>query len=160
YTRHDELPAPAEAEAEAPAAVADPLGDIITLMKQRTSVDFSHYKQTTIRRRVLRRMALRNIEDLPAYLTLLRSDDVEVQNLYQDFLIRVTQFFRDPEAFEALKQKVFPAIVDGRPSGSVVRVWVAGCSTGEEVYSLAICLLEYLDSRKENVSVKILATDL
>jgi two-component system CheB/CheR fusion protein len=156
YTRHVDPPA----TAEVPPAVEDPLGDIIKLLKQLTDVDFSHYKQTTIRRRVLRRMALCNIEDLSAYLTLLRSDDAEVQNLYQDFLIRVTQFFRDPEAFEALKQKVFPAIVDGRPSGTVVRVWVAGCSTGEEVYSLAISLLEYLDSRKENLTVKILATDL
>ena len=87
-------------------------------------------------------------------------DDDEVQDLYQDFLIRVTQFFRDPEAFEALKEKVFPAIVDGRPSGSAMRIWVAGCSTGEEVYSLAIGLLEYLDERTANLMVKILATDL
>jgi two-component system CheB/CheR fusion protein len=126
----------------------------------RTTVDFSYYKQTTIRRRILRRMALRNLQEPEDYLTQLRGDDVEVQSLFQDFLIRVTQFFRDPDAFEALKDKVFPAVVNGRPAGSTVRIWVAGCSTGEEVYSLAICLLEYLDNRTENLAVKILATDL
>jgi two-component system CheB/CheR fusion protein len=83
-----------------------------------------------------------------------------VQGLYQDFLIRVTQFFRDPEAFEALKEKAFPALVDGRPAGSPVRIWVAGCATGEEVYSLAMALLEYMDGRAANLGVKILATDL
>jgi two-component system, chemotaxis family, CheB/CheR fusion protein len=105
-------------------------------------------------------MALRNLRDPTEYLDLLRSDEAEVQCLHQDCLTRVTQFFRDPDAFEALKQHVFPAIVDGRPPGSVVRIWVAGCSTGEEVYSLAICLLEYLETRTENLLIKILATDL
>jgi two-component system CheB/CheR fusion protein len=138
----------------------DPIASIINVLRQRTSVDFTHYKQTTIKRRVLRRMALRNLKDPKEYLENLRSDEAEVQSLYQDFLIRVTQFFRDPEAFDALKECVYPAIVDGRPSGSAVRIWVAGCSTGEEVYSLAITLLEYLEGRTENVLIKILATDL
>jgi two-component system, chemotaxis family, CheB/CheR fusion protein len=138
----------------------DRFGEIISLLRVRTTVDFTHYKQTTIRRRILRRMALRNLQDPADYLFQLRSDDTEVQNLYQDFLIRVTQFFRDPEAFEALKEKAFPAIVNERQSGSVIRIWVAGCSTGEEVYSLAIVLTEYLDRRMENLTIKILATDL
>jgi two-component system CheB/CheR fusion protein len=138
----------------------DPIASIINVLRQRTSVDFTHYKQTTIKRRVLRRMALRNLKDPKEYLSTLRGEDAEVQSLYQDFLIRVTQFFRDPEAFEVLKACVFPAIVDGRPPGSPVRIWVAGCSTGEEVYSLAITLLEYLEGRTENVLIKILATDL
>ena len=81
--------------------------------------------------------------------------------LYQDFLIRVTQFFRDPEAFEALKEKVFPPLVQDRSPASPIRIWVAGCSTGEEVYSLAICLLEYLEQpARTSVPIKILATDL
>ena len=142
------------------APEGDPVAEILGLLRMRTAVDFTHYKQTTIRRRIMRRMALRNLHDPREYLTLLRGDDAELQNLYQDFLIRVTQFFRDPEAFDSLKEKVFPAIVNGRAAGSVVRIWVAGCSTGEEVYSLAMCLLEYLDGRTENVSIKILATDL
>ena len=138
----------------------DPLASIIDVLRLRMAVDFTHYKQSTIRRRVLRRMALRNLKSPGQYLALLRSDDAEVQNLYQDFLIRVTQFFRDPDAFESLKQSVFPVIINGRPSNSVVRIWVAGCSTGEEVYSLAISLLEYLEARTEKVQIKILATDL
>jgi two-component system CheB/CheR fusion protein len=151
-----------EVDATEPAALADgdPIVEIINLLRVRTSVDFTHYKQTTIRRRILRRMALRGLHDPDEYLDLLKGDDGEAQALFQDFLIRVTQFFRDPEAYEALKEKVFPAIVNGRVSGSVIRIWVAGCATGEEVYSVAISLLEYLDDRTENVAVKILATDL
>lgn len=124
------------------------------------SVDFTHYKQSTVRRRILRRMALRSLQSPADYLAVLQTDAGEVQHLFQDFLIRVTQFFRDPEAFEVLKETVFPALVQGRPPGSVVRVWVAGCATGEEVYSLAMSLLEFLDGRAEGVGVKILATDL
>lgn len=155
YTRGDEPSTPGAATAE-----AEPFAEIIGLLRQRTGVDFTHYKGTTIRRRTLRRMALRGLQDPRQYLALLRADDAEIQSLYQDFLIRVTQFFRDPDAFEVLKQKVYPAIVNGRPDGSVVRIWAAGCATGEEVYSLAMSLLEYLDGREEKLSVKILATDL
>jgi two-component system CheB/CheR fusion protein len=155
YTRQPDQPL-----AEVGEAGEDPVTSIINLLRTRMGVDFSHYKQTTIRRRVARRMALKNMNDPTDYLGVLRTDDGEIQELYQDFLIRVTQFFRDPEAFEALKEQVFPAMVMGRASGSVVRIWVAGCSTGEEVYSLAICLLEYLESRSEKLLIKILATDL
>ena len=138
----------------------DPLSAIMNLLRQRMAVDFTHYKQSTIQRRVLRRMALRNIKEPKDYLAPVRGDDAEVQALYQDLLIRVTQFFRDAEAFEALKEHVFPAIVDGRSLASAVRIWVAGCSTGEEVYSLAISVLEYLEGRAADVGIKILATDL
>jgi len=150
------------AGAAAPTQVVDgdPIAEMINLLRHRTSVDFTHYKQTTIRRRILRRMALRNIQDPREYLGVLREDYEESQNLYGDFLIRVTQFFRDPEAFESLKANVFPALVEGRPVGSPIRIWVAGCSTGEEAYSIAISLLEYLDGRAENYPIKILATDL
>ncbi|HZV08089.1 MAG TPA: chemotaxis protein CheB [Gemmataceae bacterium] len=133
---------------------------ILSLLRSRMAVDFTHYKQSTIKRRILRRMALRGMEDARAYLRFLRDDPVELQNLYQDFLIRVTQFFRDQEAFEALKEKVFPAMVEGRPVGQPLRIWVAGCSTGEEVYSLLIVLLEYLETLPEVPPIKVLATDL
>jgi two-component system CheB/CheR fusion protein len=155
YTKEPDQPLPEVVEAG-----EDPLKSVINLLRSRTSVDFTHYKQTTIRRRVLRRMALRNLSSPEEYLAVLRTDDAEINSLYQDLLIRVTQFFRDLEAFEALKKHVFPTIVDGRPPGSVVRIWVAGCSTGEEVYSLAICLLEYMEDRTANLPVKLLATDL
>jgi two-component system, chemotaxis family, CheB/CheR fusion protein len=154
YTRQD-VPAPA-----VPPPGADPTADIIRLLLSRTSVDFSHYKQATVRRRILRRMALLNLHEPADYLTVLKDDAGELQALYQDLLIRVTQFFRDPAAFEALKTKVFPHFLQGRRGQAPIRVWVAGCATGEEVYSLAICLLEFLDAQSHPVAVKILATDL
>jgi two-component system CheB/CheR fusion protein len=159
YAQHDDAPAPAAA-APADDQIVDPIVDIIDLLRNRTGVDFTHYKQTTIHRRILRRMALRNLQTPAEYLTILRGDAAEIQNLYQDFLIRVTQFFRDPEAFEVLKEKVFPNLLKHRPAGAPIRIWVAGCSTGEEAYSLAMCLLEFLDGRSETIGVKLLATDL
>jgi two-component system CheB/CheR fusion protein len=148
-----------------PAAEPSPpegtaFGDVLALLRGRMSVDFSHYKQATIKRRIFRRMALRGMEDAGEYLRFLRDDPVELQNLYQDFLIRVTQFFRDPQTFEVLKEKVFPTLVKARAPGTPIRIWTAGCSTGEEVYSLAIALLEYLEGETEMPPIKILATDL
>jgi two-component system CheB/CheR fusion protein len=142
------------------AGVADEVNSIIALLRQRTDVDFTHYKRTTIRRRIARRMALRGLERQEDYLAVLRDEPAELTSLYQDFLIRVTQFFRDPEAFEALKEKVFPLFAQGRPPSQPIRIWVSGCSTGEEVYSLAIALLEFLDNRPDAPAIKILATDL
>lgn len=146
--------------AELPPAGTDPVADIIRLLRGRTAVDFASYKQTTIRRRILRRMALLNLNGPHEYWARLKDDPAEVQALYQDFLIRVTQFFRDPGAFEALKEKAFPTLVERRRVGAPIRAWVAGCATGEEVYSLAISLLEFLDARGEPTPIKILATDL
>lgn len=133
---------------------------ILELLRTTMDVDFTHYKQTTIRRRIQRRMALRGINQYGDYLKLLRDDRAELNALFDDFLIRVTQFFRDPEAYEAVKEKVFPALMEGRSADRPLRVWVAGCSTGEEVYSLAIALLEYLGAREDHFPIKILATDL
>jgi two-component system CheB/CheR fusion protein len=147
-------PAPAPGDGE------EVVDQIIALMRSRTDVDFTHYKRSTIRRRIGRRMALRGLESLGEYQKVLREDPVEVRNLHQDFLIRVTQFFRDPEAFETLKDKVFPALVGDRAPGTPIRIWVTGCSTGEEVYSLAIALLEFLGTLPDSFPIKILATDL
>jgi two-component system CheB/CheR fusion protein len=143
-----------------PGQEGEAVNQIIGLLRARTSVDFTHYKQNTIRRRIFRRMALRGLDNPLDYLEVLRGDPVELNNLYQDFLIRVTQFFRDPEAYDVLKQKVFPRLLRGRPPGAPLRIWVAGCATGEETYSLAIALLEYLETRTESPPIKILATDL
>ncbi len=134
--------------------------EVLTLLRSRLGVDFTHYKKSTIQRRILRRMALRNMDDAHQYARFVHDDPVELQNLYQDFLIRVTQFFRDPEAFQALKDKVIPALVKDRPSRAPIRIWVAGCATGEEAYSIAIVLMEYLESQPEMSPIKILATDL
>ena len=123
------------------------LAPVFQRLRSAHGVDFTHYKRTTITRRIKRRMMLRRIESLDEYMALLDRDPGEVAALYQDFLIRVTQFFRDPAAFDALRQHVFPAMSEGRSTKQPIRIWVPGCATGEEVYSIAIALLEYLGDR-------------
>ncbi|MBY0232310.1 MAG: PAS domain-containing protein, partial [Gemmataceae bacterium] len=141
-------------------ADGDSIHQIIALLRVRTEVDFTHYKRSTIGRRIHRRVALRGLPSASDYLGLLRDDEDETQALYQDFLIRVTQFFRDPDAFQALREKAFPLLLEGRPPGAPIRVWASGCATGEEVYSLAIVLLEFLGEQPNPPPLKILATDL
>lgn len=134
---------------------------LFTILRRSTRVDFSEYKPPTIGRRVARRMALHKIEKLGEYLTLLRRDLGEVNALYQDLLINVTNFFRNPEAFEALKTSVYPELLRSREhSMSPIRIWVPGCSTGEEAYSHAISLMEFLDDERIDVPVQIFGTDL
>jgi two-component system CheB/CheR fusion protein len=133
---------------------------IFRLLKQVCRVDFSDYKPATIRRRVLRRMALRRIDDLSEYTKLLQENRNEVEALYQDILINVTNFFRDPKAFDMLAEVVYPEILKNRLPAETIRIWVPGCSTGEEAYSHAISLLEYVTKVRGDVSVQIFGTDL
>ena len=123
-------------------------------------VDFSHYKRSTLRRRLARRMALRNIVRLVDYVAMLEGDPVETAGLYQDFLIRVTGFFREPQSFEGLRSQVFPILCEGRSAKDPIRIWVPGCASGEEVYSIAIALVEYLGERLGSVGVQIFGTDV
>ncbi|MDZ8185967.1 MAG: chemotaxis protein CheB [Nostoc sp. ChiSLP02] len=139
---------------------SEALSAIFALLRTNHGVDFSYYKPTTLKRRILRRMVLYHLERLEDYVRYLGDNPTEVSALYQDLLINITSFFRDPEAFEALKAKVFPLIVNGRTPDSPIRVWVAGCSTGQEAYSLAICLLEYLTVQGINPPIQIFATDV
>ena len=139
---------------------AEQLRQIFDLLRPASGVDFRHYKLPTIKRRVFRRMALRRLSDLDDYIRLLRSDGDEIRSLYQDLLIHVTRFFREPESFEALARYVFPAIVENRPREMPIRVWVSGCATGEEAYSTAICLVEFLAKRQLDYRVQIFATDV
>src|SRR3989442_2975046 len=120
------------------------LKDILHLLRTANEVDFSDYKPATVKRRILRRMALHKIGELKEYVLFLRHHPSEVEALYEDILINVTSFFRNPDAFEALKAEVFPSILKRRSPEEPVRVWVPGCSTGEETYSQAIALLEFL----------------
>ncbi|WP_084386946.1 chemotaxis protein CheB [Anabaena sp. CA = ATCC 33047] len=138
----------------------DALSTIFHLLRAATGVDFSHYKQTTLKRRILRRMVLYQLDQLEDYVRYLQNNPAEVTALYQDVLITVTSFFRDWEAFEALKTKVFPVLAEGRKPDSPFRIWVAGCSTGEEAYSVAICLLEFLSNKGINIPIQIFATDI
>lgn len=138
----------------------DAIAVIFSLLRAATGVDFTHYKQTTLNRRIQRRMFLYKLERLEDYARYLQNNPTEVMALYQDVLIHVTSFFRDPESFEALKSKVFPIIVKDKSPGTPIRIWVAGCSTGEEAYSLAICLLEFLAEQVPRLPIQIYATDI
>ena len=131
---------------------------ILSLLRIRKGVDFTYYKQTTIRRRILRRMVINKNEDPACYLKFLRSNTPEQDLLYQDMLIPVTSFFRDKKIFDNLCNNVFPTILKNKIPGEITRIWVAGCSTGQEVYSFAICFKEFLDNNHEKI--QIFGTDL
>ncbi|MHC4789656.1 MAG: CheR family methyltransferase, partial [Planctomycetota bacterium] len=141
-------------------AAAEPLQKIFILLRNETGVDFTHYKQSTVQRRITRRMVLHKVKKLEHYVRYLQQTPAELHALYEDMLINVTGFFREPEAFEALKKTVFPSIADERASDTPIRIWVPGCSTGEEVYSIAICLLEYLGEQRSGLRIQIFATDI
>lgn len=131
---------------------------IISLLRVRKGTDFTYYKQTTIHRRILRRMAILKFEEPGLYLKHLRENKKEQDALYQDLLIPVTNFFRDADAFENLSKLVFPKVAKSKSEHDTVRIWVAGCSTGEEAYSIAICMKEFLGRAK--TKVQIFATDI
>jgi two-component system CheB/CheR fusion protein len=136
------------------------LRKIHLLLFNNLNVDFSNYKQTTITRRILRRMALNKIKELKEYTKVLRENATELDLLYKDLLINVTSFFREPQLYEAFPKRVFPALLKDRKSTEVVRIWVPACSTGEEVYSIAICLFEYMSDQAIISPVQLFATDL
>lgn len=146
------------APTEAPGA-EEARGAAVVLLRTTTGVDFGQYKRPTFERRLQRRMVLGQIESPPDYVRYLRDHPEEVQALYRDVLISVTRFFRDPDAFEAIKSVVLPAITQQKAEGSI-RIWVAGCATGEEVYSLAICVLEFLEEHTSQIPVQLFGTDI
>jgi two-component system CheB/CheR fusion protein len=133
---------------------------IIELLRKRTAHDFSLYKSGTMERRIARRMALNSIAASRAYLELLTRDAAELQRLADDLLINVTRFFRDAAAFQVLAEEVFPSLVREHPPDQPIRVWVAGCSTGEEAYSICMLLLEALATGQRNIRLQIFATDV
>ncbi len=133
---------------------------VFRLLKIASGVDFTFYKKSTIQRRIARRMALHKIEQLNKYIQHLESDREELNALYQDILIHVTSFFREPEVFRAFQTKILPRVLAAKPAGEQIRMWSAGCSTGEEAYSLAICLLEYLGKRASSTPIQIFGTDV
>lgn len=139
--------------------IADERAVLFSILKQGTGVDFSSYKQSSVLRRVHRRMQSQRVSTLGEYLALLRHDSDEVTSLYQELLIGVTHFFRDSQAFEFLGEVVLPRIIECRKVTKEIRIWVAGCSTGEEVYSIAM-LLHPLVSAITVFSCKVFATDL
>jgi two-component system CheB/CheR fusion protein len=133
---------------------------IFGMLRQVTGVDFTHYKFNTLFRRITRRAVLLKMEGLAEYADHLQRTPVEVEALYQDILISVTSFFRNPESFEALKSKALPRLTQDRPRNDPIRTWVVGCSTGEEAYSVAMTIAEYLSDAGLMFPVQIYATDL
>jgi two-component system CheB/CheR fusion protein len=151
-----------EKAAERPASTEDSsgLGAIFKILRQATGHDFAHYRQTTILRRIHRRMVVHQIDKLKDYVRFLQANPGEVKTLYQDMLINVTSFFRNPKVFEALKAQVFPAIAKRRGPDMAIRVWTPACSSGEETYSVAIALLEFLGDKAAKLPVQIFGTDV
>lgn len=147
-------------EALLPRIEEDTFRKVLRRLRTAHGVDFNHYKRNTLQRRLARRMALRRVELLGAYIAILEEDPTEAAALYQDFLIRVTGFFRDPESFDALRTRIFPSICEGRSPKEPIRVWVPGCASGEEVYSIAIALAEYLGGRINAARIQIFGTDV
>ncbi|HYH99815.1 MAG TPA: chemotaxis protein CheB, partial [Hyalangium sp.] len=136
------------------------LARLFSLLQHSLGIDFSEYKSSTFERRLARRMALRRIEHLQDYVKFLEESPEEARAFYEDVFIHVTSFFRDPEAFEALKKSVFPRILEHKAKGAPLRFWVAGCSTGEEVYSLAISILEFLGDAPHRAPIQIFSSDI
>jgi two-component system CheB/CheR fusion protein len=147
-------------ESEPQLVGAADLQKIIQILRTATGVDLSLYKTGTIKRRVARRMIIRKIDSLERYGSYLEENAVEVAALYQDIFIHVTSFFREPETFATLQRKVLPKLMAKRPQGEPLRIWVPGCSTGEEVYSIAITLMEFLDKRASRAAIQIFGTDI
>lgn len=136
------------------------LKSILDLIRDKLPLDFSEYKQTTILRRTLRKASQNNLSSLTAYLAFLKKNPGEIELLAKDFLISVTSFFRDKEAFDFIESKVFPDILRKLTPGEELKMWVAGCATGEEVYSIAILIAEQLTGKFKDTVVKIFATDI
>lgn len=167
-SRHPYVRQPPVAETEEEAA---PIGQasaarepefqqILRVLSRRTDTDFRAYKPTTLKRRIQRRMVLSHIDSFAGYLAYLSEHQAEVDALYQDALIGVTSFFRDPATFQTLEREILPRLVAAKTADSPIRVWVPGCSTGEEVYSLAICLLEFLTGRALPTPIQMFGTDI
>ncbi|MFH1442076.1 MAG: chemotaxis protein CheB [Candidatus Omnitrophota bacterium] len=136
------------------------LNKIFALLHKTQGIDFSGYKLATIRRRIKRRMILNQIENLNKYIHYLEINPPEIEALRKDMTITVTSFFRDPKVYKLLRSKIFPAIIKKRVQGEPFRIWVPGCSTGQEVYSIAIVLIESLGYRAKDIHIQIFASDI
>ncbi len=141
-------------------AIENVFRQIYDVIRIRSGIDFSFYKQTTVRRRIIRRMDLLGLKTIIEYLDYLRDRKPEQNILFKDLLIPVTSFFRDPDAFATLREKVLPDIIKNKSIANPLRIWLAGCSTGQEAYSLAICCKEFLAEHGSTIKVQIFATDL
>jgi two-component system CheB/CheR fusion protein len=145
---------------ESPPGAAQALSELLALLRSRTAMDFRPYRKGMLLRRLERRMQLGHFPDIPAYLASLHQDEAELQRLVKNLLIGVTRFFRDREAFDELAGQVIAPLVRRKDPGAVIRVWVPGCATGEEAYSLVILLLEQLAASGKHCPVQVFGTDV
>ncbi|HEX8853210.1 MAG TPA: chemotaxis protein CheB, partial [Pyrinomonadaceae bacterium] len=136
------------------------LRDILTQLRVRTGHDFTNYKRATVMRRIARRMIVHELSSLPAYAQFMHERPHEAQALLKDLLISVTNFFRDPAAFEALEREVVPKLFEGKTADDQVRVWVTGCATGEEAYSVMMTLADYSINLPSPPQIQVFATDI
>jgi two-component system CheB/CheR fusion protein len=143
-----------------PAAVLDDLSQVLALLRARTHFDFRAYRKRMLLRRIQRRMGLHHLGKLTDYLALLREQPDELNQLSRDLLISVTSFFRDPEMFQVLETQVLPELIDQRETNAPVRVWVPGCATGEEAYSIAMQLIERMSAAGKTCPIQVFATDV
>lgn len=158
--RHPYLRIPAAEPVPLPAENDGDLRTLFLLLRNATGVDFRYYRYSTLKRRIARRMVLHKIGGLSQYLRHLRENPDELRALYEDILIHVTAFFREPETLQELKDAILPNLLRGRPPGEPIRVWIPGCSTGEEAYSIAMVLIEHLGGRTPGVPMQIFGTDI
>ncbi|MFH2047288.1 MAG: protein-glutamate O-methyltransferase CheR [Pseudomonadota bacterium] len=142
------------------SSTEDTINKICVLLRTQTGHDFSQYKDITLINRIKRRMALHQIRKPDQYLRFMFQNKAESDALFHDTLIGATTFFHDPAAFEILKKNIIPKLFSNETSKGVIRIWVCGCSTGEEAYSIAILVKEYMESIKESYKVQIFATDI
>ncbi|HKS83201.1 MAG TPA: chemotaxis protein CheB [Candidatus Acidoferrales bacterium] len=156
YLVRDQLP---ESTELAPAE-NNGLSLVFQLLRKTTGVDFTHYRQTTILRRIQRRMVVHKMDKIEDYVKYVQSDPAEIKALYQDMLINVTSFFRNPHVFDALKANVFPQILRNHLPDTSIRIWTPGCASGEETYSVAIALLEFLGDRASQTHIQFFGTDV
>jgi len=149
-----------EAAGEASPVPGTGLNAIFQILRRVTGVDFTHYRQTTILRRIERRMVVHKIHKLGEYVKYVQNNPAEVKALYQDMLINVTSFFRGPRVFDALKTTVFPAMQKNLSREGGIRIWTPGCASGEETYSVAIALLEFLGDKASQIPIQFFGTDV
>jgi len=159
YVRHPLLKK-RSTDADQQSIFQDNIRKIFHFIRSKTGHDFSQYKQNTIRRRVERRMAIHQIAELPDYIRYLEKTPLEAETLFRELLIGVTGFFRDPEAFDILKETILPKFLETKLPDATLRIWIVGCSTGEEAYSLGILLSEVMNALKKQFNFQIFASDI
>ena len=159
YVKHPYLKSPGKINISQ-SNIQYELQKIFSLIRSATGHDFSQYKQTTIRRRIERRLAVHQIDRLADYIIYLQKNPLEIDALFKDLVIGVTSFFRDPDAYQVIEEQVLPQLLRAKQSGDPFRCWVVGCSTGEEAYSLAVIATEAMEKLKKHLNVQIFATDI